>query len=253
LKTYNTHNFILEISPPSGITEEDAADALYAAGCDDATLSVSNGIWELEFDRQAITMLDAVLSAKKDIAASGVKTRVLHVRFSDTSTSILYEVGSILRTHFLSQASQLVFKWPTRKVPPAVRKLERIFAERPCPFGPYTDEVARLLSEVVGHEISTISFRSPKAAPAGAFMVALEDGERVKRGDVVVAVGGVRGFGNNIFAAGLGMLPDGQVGGSLTTKTARPAKASEIKGFIKKASPRALVVLAEILEERKIK
>lgn len=105
-----THNFILEISPPSGVTEAEAADALYA-GCSDATLCVSNGRWELEFDREAITMLDAILSAKRDIARSGLKTRVLKVNIPNnpskltriaclgwrTISSFLVEMREILR------------------------------------------------------------------------------------------------------------------------------------------------------------
>jgi len=51
-------------------------DALYEAGCDDAVLSVGNGISSLEFDREAESFEGAVLSAIQNVASSGVATVV---------------------------------------------------------------------------------------------------------------------------------------------------------------------------------
>lgn len=53
----------------SGITEltEDQAEAIFAAGCDDATPSVIYGRVWLEFSRLAASYRDAVLSAIRDV------------------------------------------------------------------------------------------------------------------------------------------------------------------------------------------
>lgn len=45
----------------------DLSDRLYEAGCDDATVAVTNGTLYLSFDREADSYEDAVLSALKDV------------------------------------------------------------------------------------------------------------------------------------------------------------------------------------------
>jgi hypothetical protein len=66
-----------------------------------------------------------------------------------------------------------------------------------------------------------------------------------------VAIEGTRGFGRNIFSSGTGMRPDGTVWGGLDTGTARPASADEIRSYLDRAVPRAMVVVMEILEDRR--
>lgn len=59
-KTNAIHNFVLAlagISEPNGELE----DALFDAGCDDATLAFRNGVAYLEFDREAPSLDDAIL------------------------------------------------------------------------------------------------------------------------------------------------------------------------------------------------
>lgn len=73
-----SHTFSLMISPPS-VDEETAADRLYGSGCDDALFSVSGGVYEVEFDRDAESLRDAVRSAIRDVNAAGIGARVLRV------------------------------------------------------------------------------------------------------------------------------------------------------------------------------
>jgi hypothetical protein len=54
-------------------------DALFEAGCDDATLSVRRGHLYAEFARAASSMKDAILSAIRDIRSSGIGASVLCV------------------------------------------------------------------------------------------------------------------------------------------------------------------------------
>jgi hypothetical protein len=60
-----TFTFILSGSLAVG--EEEAANRLYAAGCDDAIFSAVNGKYFLDFDREATTLEEAVVSAKADV------------------------------------------------------------------------------------------------------------------------------------------------------------------------------------------
>ncbi len=48
-------------------------DALFEAGCDDATVSSQGGRISLDFDRSAPSMRDAVVSAIADVHKAGMK------------------------------------------------------------------------------------------------------------------------------------------------------------------------------------
>ncbi len=65
----------------SGIEEltTDVEDALFKAGCDDATLSFQHGGARLEFTRMAPSMKDAILSAIQDVGKSGLSVTVLQL------------------------------------------------------------------------------------------------------------------------------------------------------------------------------
>jgi hypothetical protein len=73
-----TYNFTLLISPPT-VDEETTADKLYGGGCDDALFSVSGCLYEVEFDREAASLKDAVLSAIRDVKQTGIGSQVLRV------------------------------------------------------------------------------------------------------------------------------------------------------------------------------
>ena len=46
-------------------------DRFFAAGCDDATISVQKGLIVLEFDREAKNFTGALLSAVRDVKTAG--------------------------------------------------------------------------------------------------------------------------------------------------------------------------------------
>jgi hypothetical protein len=69
------HHFTLTIS---GALTDDRLDALFEAGCDDATFSTKGPLTFGEFDRDAPTLLDAVLSAITAVESAKIG-EVLHV------------------------------------------------------------------------------------------------------------------------------------------------------------------------------
>jgi len=56
-----------------------AQEALYEAGCDDATFGVARGVQTAEFDREAADFADAVASAIKAIESSVPGARVIDI------------------------------------------------------------------------------------------------------------------------------------------------------------------------------
>lgn len=62
-------SFSLRIEGADVVTD-DALDALYEGGCDDATFSVSDGVQTGEFDREAADFAEAVASAIKAVEAA---------------------------------------------------------------------------------------------------------------------------------------------------------------------------------------
>ena len=76
-------NFVLVLS---GVLEPDAKleDALYEAGCDDAILAFRGGVGYLEFDRQAPSLGEAILSAIKDVEGADPRLKVVSVEPGDS-------------------------------------------------------------------------------------------------------------------------------------------------------------------------
>ena len=56
-----------------------AQEALYEAGCDDATFGVSEGVQTAEFDREAIEFAEAVASAIRAVESAVPGARVVEV------------------------------------------------------------------------------------------------------------------------------------------------------------------------------
>ncbi len=71
-----------------GINElsTDVEDALFEAGCDDATISIRSGRMYLTFSRSAASLKDAILSAIQDVRKSGIAATVLRVDDCDLVT-----------------------------------------------------------------------------------------------------------------------------------------------------------------------
>lgn len=74
----DTYNFSLVIPRPT-VDEETAANKLYGGGCDDALFSVSGGVYEVEFDREAPSFREAVISAISDVNKAGIGSHVVRV------------------------------------------------------------------------------------------------------------------------------------------------------------------------------
>jgi hypothetical protein len=76
------HDFTLILS---GVTEltDDVANALYSAGCDDATLSMRHGVVFLTFSRRAATLREAIFSAIRDVRRARTGADVERVDASD--------------------------------------------------------------------------------------------------------------------------------------------------------------------------
>jgi hypothetical protein len=61
------------------VTTDIAQEALYEAGCDDATFGVSGGIQTAEFDREAAEFAEAVASAIRAVESAVPGARVVEV------------------------------------------------------------------------------------------------------------------------------------------------------------------------------
>lgn len=54
-------------------------NALFEAGCDDATLSIQYGLLYMEFSRSAPSLKEAIISAIQDVGRAGINFEVLRV------------------------------------------------------------------------------------------------------------------------------------------------------------------------------
>ncbi len=57
----------------------DLADAIHAAGADDSSIGVSDGVVTVDFDRQAETLDGAVRTAIEDLAKAGLQVSDVHL------------------------------------------------------------------------------------------------------------------------------------------------------------------------------
>jgi hypothetical protein len=72
------HDFVLVLTATSKLTPA-AEDALFEAGCDDATISARSGRAYLTFSRAANSMKDAIISAIHDVQRANIGVNVLRV------------------------------------------------------------------------------------------------------------------------------------------------------------------------------
>jgi hypothetical protein len=84
------HDFKVVFDLPSDEYTEDILDALYEAGCDDATLGQFSGVFEAHFDRESTDILEAIVTAIDDIETAGVGAAVVRVEPDD-----LVSIGDI--------------------------------------------------------------------------------------------------------------------------------------------------------------
>ena len=67
----NKYDFSLVVSDSVELTET-LADALYSAGCDDATPGTCAGILTLDFHREAASLEEAIRSAIANVRSAGL-------------------------------------------------------------------------------------------------------------------------------------------------------------------------------------
>jgi hypothetical protein len=79
------YDFALVLDGPTELTPQ-VEDALFEAGCDDATFSVRYGRLFAEFSRSAPSLKDAILSAIRDIHGAAVGATVFQVDECDLVT-----------------------------------------------------------------------------------------------------------------------------------------------------------------------
>ncbi|WP_020473152.1 hypothetical protein [Zavarzinella formosa] len=79
------HDFALILTGVHELTSE-IENALFEAGCDDATLSLQYGLIYMEFSRSAPSLKDAILSAIRDVRQAGIGADILRVDECDLVT-----------------------------------------------------------------------------------------------------------------------------------------------------------------------
>ena len=84
-RTETEFDFTLLLDGVQKITP-DVEDALFASGCDDATISLRFGRMYLTFSRSAASLKDAIVSAIKNVRESGIAATVLRVDQCDLVT-----------------------------------------------------------------------------------------------------------------------------------------------------------------------
>ena len=72
------HEFVLVLSGVSELGDR-VMNALFEAGCDDATPSVRHGRVYLTFEREAVSPREAILSAIRDVLRAGLGASVIYV------------------------------------------------------------------------------------------------------------------------------------------------------------------------------
>jgi MoaA/NifB/PqqE/SkfB family radical SAM enzyme len=72
------YEFVLALTATEALSQE-AEDALFEAGCDDATISLRNGRVYLSFCRAAASLKDAIVSAIQNVRAAKIDAHVLRV------------------------------------------------------------------------------------------------------------------------------------------------------------------------------
>ena len=88
------YDFTLILSGVDDITEE-VCNALYEAGCDDATPGMREGVVFLDFTREAKSFEEAIASAIRDVERAGVGARVTRVEPDElvTMSDIAARIG----------------------------------------------------------------------------------------------------------------------------------------------------------------
>jgi hypothetical protein len=109
-KMETEHEFTLVLDGVSDLTPA-IADALFEAGCADATVSRQGGQILMDFGRSASSMREAIFSAIADIRKAGIGARVVHIDHASLNAnneeSAVREVGAINSALKVSSAIEM--------------------------------------------------------------------------------------------------------------------------------------------------
>src|SRR5208282_2414943 len=108
------HDFALVLSGITELTPE-VQDALFEAGCDDATISVRAGRVYLTFSRNSRSLKDAILTAIQDVKSARIGADVLRVDVCNlvTQADIARKIGrSRQLVHSTSPAFEVLETFP---------------------------------------------------------------------------------------------------------------------------------------------
>ena len=89
----NTHRFALILAGVAEITPN-LADALYTATKGDIELNTRDGVVFLEFERSALTLRSAVMSAIRDVEGASLGLRV--VRVESEAANVIAKINADL-------------------------------------------------------------------------------------------------------------------------------------------------------------
>ncbi|MCA9068967.1 MAG: hypothetical protein KDA84_08595 [Planctomycetaceae bacterium] len=111
----DTFTFTLILGGFDELTEE-IENALFEAGCDDALLGIHCGKPYLEFDREASSLKDAIISAIRDVQKANKNITIVKVQ--PPGMDVIDMVNDLLRIReesksdrsFLDDAWQLIMK-----------------------------------------------------------------------------------------------------------------------------------------------
>jgi predicted DNA-binding transcriptional regulator AlpA len=81
-----TYTFTLLLSGATKL-QKDLEDRFFESGCDDALLSFRDGVFYIDFDREAESMQEAILSAILDVERVDTGIRVIRVEPDDLVTA----------------------------------------------------------------------------------------------------------------------------------------------------------------------
>jgi hypothetical protein len=143
-----TWTFTLVLSGVRALTAE-VEDALFESGCDDALLGTRDGTVYLDFDRQASSFREAILSAVADVEGAGIAAQVARVEPDELVT-----MAEIARRAGRSRENirQLVMglRGPGDFPPPVANLKQR------SPIWRWTD-VSRWLQESLGVDVAPLN------------------------------------------------------------------------------------------------
>jgi len=121
MKQHNLYQFTLVLK---NVVEKtpDLEDSLYESGCDDALINYRNGAVYLEFDREASSLEDAVVSAIKNVKSASIDAEVASV----APENLVTESEIAKRLNVGRQTVSLWIKGERRKgFPPPIMRLSQ--------------------------------------------------------------------------------------------------------------------------------